>query len=37
MRQQKVLPPLDAPCDGLDFKQDGKQKLLLSVPAARVV
>jgi hypothetical protein len=31
----RTFAKCDAPCDRLKFKQDGKQELLLSLPAAR--
>jgi hypothetical protein len=32
----RVFAICDAPCDSINFKQNGKQKPLLSLPAARV-
>jgi len=34
-KQQKLLPPFNAPYESITFPQNGKQKPLLSLPAAR--
>jgi hypothetical protein len=34
-REARIFAICDAPCDSINFKQNGKQKPLLSLPAAR--